>query len=71
MEEEGREGQKVNIRMSLTAPGCGMGDWLKQDIKNKLAVIPGIKEVNVDVVFDPPWNPNMMNPALRRTLNMM
>ncbi|MBI3313826.1 MAG: putative Fe-S cluster assembly protein SufT [Candidatus Omnitrophica bacterium] len=71
VEEEGREGQKVDIRMSLTAPGCGMGDWLRQDIKNKLQVVPGIKEVNVEVTFDPPWNPSMMNPALRRALNMM
>ncbi|MBI3306998.1 MAG: putative Fe-S cluster assembly protein SufT [Candidatus Omnitrophica bacterium] len=65
------EGERVDIRMSLTAPGCGMGDWLRQDIKNKLLRIPNIREVNVDVVFDPPWTPNMMNPALRRALNMM
>ena len=56
--------------MTLTAPGCGMGDWLKQDVRNKLLAIPGIKECQVDVVFDPPWNQSMMNKALRREMGM-
>ncbi|MSR77073.1 MAG: putative Fe-S cluster assembly protein SufT [Candidatus Omnitrophica bacterium] len=61
---------QVNIRMTLTAPGCGMGEWLKQDIRNKLMVVPKVKEVSVELVFDPPWNPSKMHPALRRSLNM-
>ena len=74
MLEEGPEGErtyKVDIKMTLTAPGCGMGDWIRQDVRNKLLNIPTIKVANVDVVFDPPWNPSKMNPALRRALNMM
>jgi probable FeS assembly SUF system protein SufT len=62
--------KKVDIKMTLTAPGCGMGDWLAQDVRSKLATVPQIKEVNVQVVFDPPWNASMMHPALRRSLNM-
>lgn len=72
--EEGPEGEKtykVDIKMTLTAPGCGMGDWIRQDVRNKLLNIQGVKVANVDVVFDPPWNPSKMNPALRRALNMM
>lgn len=64
------DGDKVEIKMTLTAPGCGMGDWLKQDIQRKLLTIPGVKEANVNVVFDPPWHPNRMAPPLRRELNM-
>lgn len=62
--------KKVFIRMSLTAPGCGMGDWLRQDIRSKVLTIPHVKEVEVEVTFDPPWNPSMMSPALRRAMNM-
>ena len=64
------EGKKVDIRMTLTAPGCGMGDWLRADVKNKVSSIPGINDVNVDIVFDPPWDRSRMAPALRRQLGM-
>lgn len=63
------DGHSVNIRMTLTAPGCGMGEVLKQDVRNKVLKVPGIKEANVEVVFDPPWDRSMMHPALRRELN--
>ena len=64
-------GKRVDIKMTLTAPGCGMGDWLKVDARNKLMTVPGVQQVNVDVVFDPPWDPSKMSKALRRALNMM
>ena len=64
-------GKKVDVKMTLTAPGCGMGDWLRRDAEQKILTISDIKEAHVDVVFDPPWNPSMMTPALRRALNMM
>ena len=70
IEERSPEDKKVLIKMTLTAPGCGMGDWLKQDVYQKLLTLPNVKEVNVDMVFDPAWNPTKMHPALRRTLNM-
>jgi probable FeS assembly SUF system protein SufT len=62
--------KKADIRMTLTAPGCGMGDWLRQDVKRKVSTVPGISEVNVDVVFDPPWTRDKISPQLRRYLNL-
>ncbi len=66
---EGSEPEvSVGIKMTLTAPGCGMGEWLRQDVRNKVLTISGIKECNVEVVFDPPWERSRMHPALRREL---
>ncbi len=50
-------GNRVHIKMSMTAPGCGMGNVLKADVETKLSRLPGVKEVHVEVVFDPPWHP--------------
>jgi probable FeS assembly SUF system protein SufT len=58
--------KKVDIKMTLTAPGCGMGEWLRQDVQKKVLTVAGVKECNVEVVFDPPWDRSMMHPALRR-----
>ena len=63
-------GHRVDILMTLTAPGCGMGEFLAADVKNKVASIPNVKEVNVDLTFDPPWNPEMMTEAVRLELGM-
>lgn len=60
----------VEIRMTLTAPGCGMGDYLRQDVMTKLLHIKGVRDAVVEVVFDPPWDMSKMNPAIRRKLNM-
>lgn len=62
------ESHKVDIVMTLTAPGCGMGEWLRQDVKTKVSTVAGIRECNVEVVFDPPWTRERMHPALRREL---
>ena len=67
--EDGEGGKRVEIQMTLTAPGCGMGDWLRQDVRNKVLSLPEVKECFVEVVFDPPWDRNRMHPALRRELN--
>ena len=53
-------GRRVEVRMSLTAPGCSMSDAIKAEVERKLAALPEVSEVKVDVVFDPPWNPGMM-----------
>ena len=53
----------VNVEMTLTAPGCGMGDILAQDVRDKLEIIPTIMAANVDLTFDPPWNQSMMSEA--------
>jgi probable FeS assembly SUF system protein SufT len=64
-------GQKIDVKFTLTAPGCGMGDVLREDIKGKLLTIPGIKEADVQVVFDPPWSLQMMSDAAKLQLGMM
>jgi probable FeS assembly SUF system protein SufT len=61
----------VEVKFTLTAPGCGMGEWLKQDVQQKVAAIPGVDQVDVEVVFDPPWNQTMMSEAARLELGMM
>ncbi len=61
-------GKKVDIKMSMTAPGCGMGNVLKADIENRLAQLPEIRETHVEVVFDPPWNPGLMSEAAKLQL---
>lgn len=69
---EGEDGQnKATVKFTLTAPGCGMGDYLKMDVQNKLLTLPGIKEADVEVVLDPPWNQSMMSDAARLQLGMM
>ncbi len=61
-------GKKIDVKMSMTAPGCGMGDVLKRDVEMKVARVPEVKEVNVEVVFDPPWNPSRMSEAAKLQL---
>ena len=63
-----RDGNRVRIKMSMTAPGCGMGNVLKGDVQNKLARLPGVKEVHVEVVFDPLWHPGLMSDAAKLQL---
>jgi probable FeS assembly SUF system protein SufT len=53
-------GRTVRIAMTLTAPGCGMGPILMEDVKEKLEIIPTVERAEVDLVFDPPWNTAMM-----------
>ncbi|MCL4821283.1 MAG: putative Fe-S cluster assembly protein SufT [Vicinamibacteria bacterium] len=64
-------GHKVNIRFTLTAPGCGMGDYLKADIERKIASIPGVDEFDVQLAFEPQWNQAMMSDAARLQLGLM
>lgn len=61
---------KINITMSMTAPGCGMGDVLKSDIERKLSALPTVSEVHVEIVFDPPWSPRFMSEATRLQLGL-
>jgi probable FeS assembly SUF system protein SufT len=62
------EGKCVDIDMSMTAPGCGMGGVLKADVEARLARLPSVKEVHVEVVFDPPWDMSRMSEAARLQL---
>lgn len=61
----------MQVQMTLTAPGCGMGEVLKTDIETKLIEIPGIETVTIDLVFDPAWSSEMMSEAARLQLGMM
>ena len=61
----------IHIQMTLTAPGCGMGDVLVQDAREKIAVIPTVSDVQVELVFDPPWNVGMMSEEARLQTGMM
>ncbi len=62
--------RQAHVKMTLTAPGCGMGQVLADDVKRKLEGLPGLTEAEVEVVFDPPWNPNMMTEAAKLQLGM-
>ena len=58
-------GSRVEIDMTLTAPGCGMGPFLVDDVRAKVAQVPNVSDVDVELVFDPPWNQEMMSEAAR------
>lgn len=62
--------RRVDVRMTLTAPGCGMGDILVDDVRSKLEMIPTVAEADVELVFDPPWNRSMMSEAARLETGM-
>jgi probable FeS assembly SUF system protein SufT len=61
-------GNRIHIKMSMTAPGCGMGNVLKADVESRLSRLPGVQEVHVEVVFDPPWHPGLMSDAAKLQL---
>jgi probable FeS assembly SUF system protein SufT len=64
-------GHRVEIKMTLTAPGCGMGPVLQQDVESRLLSLPGVKEAAVFLVWDPPWNREMLSEAAKLQLGMM
>ena len=61
----------VDVVMTLTAPGCGMGDILVDDVRSKLELVPTISRVNVELTFDPPWNHSMMSEEARLQTGLM
>ncbi|MET0291671.1 MAG: putative Fe-S cluster assembly protein SufT [Steroidobacteraceae bacterium] len=63
--------REIDVKMTLTAPGCGMGDVLVQDVREKVEMIPTVGKANVELVFDPPWNQSMMSAAARLQTGMM
>lgn len=63
-------GWRVEVDMSVTAPFCGMGDILRQDLHDAVAAIPGVEEVEVTLVFDPPWDPSRLSDVARLELGM-
>ena len=71
LEEAPQGGKDVKIKMTLTAPGCGMGPVLASDVKMKVEKLPGVHNADIDVVFDPVWDRSMMSEAARLQLGMM
>jgi probable FeS assembly SUF system protein SufT len=63
--------RSVEVQMTLTAPGCGMGEVLVQDVREKIEQIPTVREARVELVFDPPWRREMMSPAAQLQMGMM
>lgn len=69
---EGKENAyRVDVKMTLTAPGCGMGPMIAQDAQNKILSIEAVEEANVEVVWDPPWNQSMLSEAAKLQLGLM
>ncbi len=63
-------GYQVNIKMTLTAPGCGMGDYIAADVKTKAETVTGVTKANVELVWEPLWNREMMSDAARLELGL-
>jgi probable FeS assembly SUF system protein SufT len=64
-------GTKVDVKMTLTAPGCGMGPAIAHDAQSKILTIDGVDEADVQLVWDPPWNQSMISEAGRMKLGMV
>ena len=60
----------VNVEMTLTAPGCGMGPYIAQQAEWRIAEIDDVEDVQVDMVFDPPWTPDMITEDGKRLLGI-
>ena len=65
-----KNGYNINIKMTLTAPGCGMGPSIAQDVDNKVSTLPGVKDVLVEIVWDPVWDQSMMSEDAKLKLGM-
>jgi probable FeS assembly SUF system protein SufT len=63
-------GHRAHVRFTLTAQGCGMGQFLKADIRKKLLAVAGVSEADVDLVWDPPWNQSMISPKAKQQLGI-
>ena len=63
--------RRVEIEMTLTAPACGMGPVLVEDVKHTVERVPGVASARVDLVFDPPWGPDRMSDAARLLTGML
>lgn len=62
--------KRVDVKMTLTAPGCGMGGYIAHDARQKILAIEGVEEAEVELVWDPPWSPQMISAEGRQLLGM-
>jgi len=68
--EDGEKGKKVDIKMTLTAPGCGMGPVIADEVDRKINALQNVENVNVELVWEPQWNQGMMSEAAQLELGM-
>ncbi len=61
---------RVDVKMTLTAQGCGMGGAIAADARQKLLMLPGVSDADVQIVWDPPWNPQMISAEGKERLGM-
>jgi probable FeS assembly SUF system protein SufT len=66
----GADGNQVDVTMTLTAAGCGMGEFLADDVRTKILALPNVTRVNVELTFEPPWSQEMMSEAARLETGM-
>ena len=64
------DANRVDVKMTLTAQGCGMGTSIAADARHKILALPGVADATVDIVWDPPWTPQMISPEGRERLGM-
>ena len=64
------DGNDVHVQMTLTAPGCGMGPYIAQQAEWAVAELEGLEDVTVEMVFDPPWTPDMLKPEGKKLLGL-
>ena len=64
------DGDKVHVKMTLTAPGCPMHAFISKEVREKLQSVSGVKEASVEVVWDPPWSPDKMSPEAKVQLGI-
>jgi len=64
-------GKTIHVTMTMTAPGCGMGDIIRDEVLDKLRALPDVKDVKVEIVLDPPWDPSRMSEAAKLATGMM
>jgi probable FeS assembly SUF system protein SufT len=69
-DDDSGSGKRVSVKMTLTAPGCGMGPTIAADARQRILTLPGVADATVDVVWEPQWNPAMISPAGKQHLGM-
>jgi len=70
-DDDSGKGQRVSVKMTLTAPGCGMGPTLARDAEQRILTVAGVASANVELVWDPPWSPELISPAGKEKLGMV
>jgi metal-sulfur cluster biosynthetic enzyme len=63
-------GECVDVKMTLTTQGCGMGGYISREAEEKILSLPGVGEAKVEIVWDPPWTPEMISREGRKTLGL-